>query len=417
MQHDARGHEDVVEQILSLTLSHMNTRHRILLLLANVLLPVAATLAQRNSSKSNATTEYTVYAGTFTSVRGGESKGIYSFRFQPETGILGAPRVAAETDNPSFLAINPTDQFLYSVNNIMEYQGQDAGSVSSFAIDPATGDLKFLNRVSSRSPGPTHLSVDHTSKALLVANYQGGSVVSFPIKADGSLGGAVSFDQHSGSSVNPDRQAGPHAHEMAVSPDNRFVFTPELGLDLVMSYRLDPAKATLAPNDPAFVKVTPGSSRRHLVFHPNGRFAYSVNEVGSSVTAYTYDRQRGILTVIETLPTIPEDFKDTNTAAEIATDPAGKFLYASNRGHDTIAVFAINATKGTLKPLERIVTGGKYPRYFTFDPTGEYVLVAHQNSDNIVLFRFDKQTGHLTPTGASIHLPSPVCLLFGVPSK
>ena len=176
-----------------------------------MLLPVAATLAQRNSKKSNATTEYTVYAGTFTGGRG-ESKGIYSFHFQPATGTLGTPKVAAETDSPSFLAINPTNQFLYSVNNIMDYQGQSAGSVSSFAIDTATGDLKFLNRVSSRSPGPTHLSVDHTSKTLLVANYQGGSVASFPIQPDGSLGEAISFDQHSGSSVNPDRQAGPHAH-------------------------------------------------------------------------------------------------------------------------------------------------------------------------------------------------------------
>jgi 6-phosphogluconolactonase len=389
----------------------------ILLLLATVLLPVAATFAQQNSKKSNARSEYTVYVGTFTGGRGGSSKGIYSFRFQPATGTLGAAKVVAETDSPSFLAVNPTNQFLYSVNNIMNYQGQNAGSVSSFAIDPATGDLKFLNRVSSHSPGPTHLSVDHTSKALLVANYQGGSVASFPIKADGSLGEMVSFDQHSGSSVNPARPAVPHAHEMAVSPDNRFVFTPELGLDRVMSYRLDPVKATLTPNEPAFVAVNPGSGPRHMIFHPNGRFAYSVNETGSSVTGYTYDRQRGILTVIETLPTIPEDFKGTNAAAEIATDPAGKFLYASNRGHDTIAVFAIDAAKGTLKPLERIATTGKFPRYFTFDPTGEYVLVAHQNSDNVVLFRFDKETGHLTPTGASIPVPSPVCLLFAGPGK
>ncbi len=385
--------------------------YRYSLLLATALLPVAAAFAQPNSGKPNAAGGYTVYSGAFEG--GKQGKGVYSFHFDPATGTFGTATLAAETDSPEFLALDQTHRFLYVANYINNYLGERAGSISSYAIDAATGDLKFLNRISSRGAGPAHIAVDHTNKVLLVANYQGGSVVSYPINPDGSVGESVSFYQHgAGSVASTDRRSGPRTHEMAVSPDNRFVLVPDLGLDRVMSYRLDPAKTALAPNDPQFVTLKPGSGPRHIVFHPNGRFAYSVNETSSSVTGFAYDAQRGILTMIETLPAIPEDFTAFNQGAEIAMDPAGKFLYASNRGHDSIAVFAIDAAKGMLKPLERVVTGGKTPRYITFDPTGRYMLVAHQNSDNVVLFRFDNRTGHLTPTGASVSLPSPACLVF-----
>lgn len=392
----------------------MKPHHPRFFALASALLLLVVNGAGQTTSKT-AQREVLVYAGTFTAAgpsgSSTGSKGIYVFRFRPATGTLSRPEVAAETDNPSFLAVDLTNHFLYSVNNVMNYEGKGTGSVSLFAIDAETGKLKFLNRVSSRGPGATHVSVDRTGHTVLVANYQGGSVASFPIRPDGSLGEAASFFQHTGSSVDG-RQTGPHAHAMMVSPDNRFVFTPELGLDKVMSYHLDPVIAVLTPNDPPFVTVSPGSGPRHLAFHPNGRFVFVVNEIGSTVTAFTYNKEPGILNPIQTISTLPEGFTGANAAAEIFVDPTGKFLYASNRGHDSIAVFGIDQEKGTIKAVERIITTGKMPRYFGFDPTGQYVLVAHQNSGNVLVFKFDRTTGCLTPTGASIDVPSPVCLVF-----
>lgn len=370
-----------------------------------------ANLAAQGGEKPAAEGEFIVYIGTFTSTAQ-KSKGIYSCRFRPATGTLTSADLVAEAANPTFLALDPSRRFLYSVNAIANYEGQNAGSISSFSIDARTGGLKLLNRVSSRGTGPTHLVVDKTDRCLLAANYTGGSVAAFPVKGDGSLGEVSSFFQHTGFSVNPQRQAGPHAHSVNLSPDNRFALVADLGLDQVLSYRLDPDRAALTLNDPPFVKVSPGSGPRHMAFHPNGRFAYVISEMLSSVTAFAYDRARGSLKEIQTISTLPKDFSGRNAAAEVAVDPTGRFLYGSNRGHDSIAVFTIDHRKGTLTLVEQVSTQGKAPRYFTFDPTGGYLLAANQDSDNIVLFRVDQKTGRLTPAGPSIEVPSPVCVIF-----
>ena len=371
-------------------------------------------LAAQGGERPAAKGEFIAYVGTFTTTQ--KSKGIYACRFQPATGTLTPADLVVETANPTFLAVDPSRRFLYSVNAIANYEGQTAGSISSFSIDAKTGGLKLLNRVSSRGAGPTHLVVDQTGRCLLAANFTGGSVAAFPVKGDGSLGEASSFYQHTGSSLNPRRQAGPHAHSVNLAPDNRFVLVADLGLDQVLSYRLDPGKAVLTVNDPSFVKVSPGSGPRHMAFHPNGRFAYVINEMLSTVTAFAYDPARGSLKELQTISTLPKDFSGRNTAAEVAVDRTGRFLYGSNRGHDSIALFTIDPRNGTLTLVEQVSAQGKAPRYFTFDPTGTYLLAANQDSDNIVLFRADQRTGRLTPAGRSIEVPSPVCVVF-VPAR
>lgn len=271
--------------------------------------------------------------------------------------------------------------------------------------------LTSLNKVSTRGTIPAHLVVDSTGKSLVVANYGSGSVAVFPVNGDGSLGAASAFVQHSGSSTGP-RQKGPHAHAVVLSADNRFVFVPDLGLDEVLSYRLDPAAGTLTPNDPPFTKVTQGSGPRHFAFHPDGQFAYTVHEMGSLVTVFAYDRAGGTLKELQTISTLPRDFSGTNNSAELQVHPNGRFLYASNRGHNSIAVFAIDPRAKTLTLVEHVPTQGKTPRNFAIDPTGRYLLAANQDTNNIVIFRIDQKTGRLTPTGDNLETPLPVCLLF-----
>ena len=360
--------------------------------------------AKRVSSKG----EFLVYIGTYTRH---DSKGIYAYRFQPATGKLTSIGLVGETENPSFLALHPNHRYLYAVNEISNYEGQSAGSVSSFSIDVKTGMLAPLNKMTTRGTIPAHLVVDKTGKSLVVANYGSGSVAAFPLNADGSLGAASAFVQHAGSSTGS-RQRGPHAHAVVLSPDNRFVFVPDLGLDQVLSYRLDPAKGTLTPNDPPFTKVTQGSGPRHFVFHPNGRFAYTLSEMGSLVTVFAYDQAGGTLKDLQTISTLPKGFSGTNNAAELEVHPNGRFLYASNRGHDSIAVFVIDPRANTLTLVEHVPTQGKMPRNFAIDPTGAYLLAANQNTNNIVLFRIDQKTGRLTPTGDDLKTPSPVCVIF-----
>ncbi len=350
------------------------------------------------------------YVGTYTA--GQKSKGIYAYRFQPASGISTPIGLVAETANPSFITIHPNRQFLYAVNEVNTYEGQSAGSISAFSIEAQTGKLRFLNKVSSRGAAPCHLSTDKTGKWLLAANYGGGSIAAFPIEKAGSLGEASAVAQHTGSSVNLTRQRGPHAHSVNLSPDNRFALASDLGLDQVLIYRFDAAQGTLTPNDPPFVKVKPGAGPRHFAFHPNGLFAYVINEMGSSVTALTYTPAGGILKEIQTIPTLPRDFIGNNSTAEIEAHQNGRFLYGSNRGHDSIAVFAIDPREGTLTPVEQVLTQGKTPRNFSIDPTGEYLFAANQGSDNIVVFRIDQKTGRLTPTGNVLKTPSPVCLVF-----
>lgn len=353
--------------------------------------------------------DYYVYVGTSTNQQG---KGIYVFRLDTDTGKLTPLGLAAEETKPSFLAIHPAQKYLYAVSEISNYEGQKSGAVSAFAIAAETGKLTFLNKVSSRGAGPAFVAVDKTGKSALVANYGSGNVAALPIQQDGRLSEATAFVQHTGSSVNPKRQEGPHAHSINVSPDDRFAFAADLGLDQIRIYRFDAAAGTLTPNDPAFAAVPPGSGPRHFAFHPSGKFAYVINEMGNTVTAFSYDAARGALKPLQTISTLPADFKDESYCAEVQVHPSGKFLYGSNRGHDSIAVFAIDPAKGTLQFIETVPTGGKWPRNFGLDPTGSYLIAANQNSNNIVVFRIDAKTGRLTPTGQQLEVSAPVCVKF-----
>ena len=354
--------------------------------------------------------EYLVYIGTYTMQK--TSKGIYVYRFDSATGKLTSLGLAADTVNPSFLAVHPNRRFLYAVNEISSYEGQKSGGVSAFAIDRGTGKLTFLNEVASRGADPCYVAVDNTAKYVLVANYTGGSVAVFPVLDDGRLGEASSFVQHTGHGVNPQRQEGPHAHSINLSPDNRFAIAADLGLDQLLVYRFDPTHGTLAPNNPPFAKINPGAGPRHFTFHPSGKFAYVINEMGSTVTAFSYDAAGGVLRALQTISTLPKAFAGNNDDAEVQAHPSGKFLYGSNRGHDSIAVFAIDAGRGTLTPVEHVPTQGETPRNFRIDPTGSYLFAANQDSDNIVVFRIDPKTGRLTPTGQTLEVPSPVCVKF-----
>jgi 6-phosphogluconolactonase len=352
--------------------------------------------------------QYLVYVGTYTDHG---SKGIYSYRFDSSTGKLSSLSLAAETTEPSFLAIDSSGRFLYAANEIADYGGQSTGAASAFAIQPETGKLSFLNQVSSRGAAPAHITLDRTGRCALVSNYTAGSVAVFPVLKDGRLGEASSFVQHKGSSVNPERQKGPHAHAIALSPDNRFAAVADLGLDELLVYSFDSTKGTLGAN-PQIVKSAPGAGPRHLAFSSDGRFLYVINELQSTVVTYSYHAATGVLHELQTIPTLPKTFRGNSTAAEIEIHPSGKFLFASNRGDDSIAVFAIDPGTGTLTNVENDPISGKTPRNFAIDPTGSWLLAANQDSNNIVVFRIDQRTGHLTPTGDVFQAPSPTCLKF-----
>lgn len=349
-----------------------------------------------------AQTDWTMYVGTYTS---GSSKGIYAYKYQPSTGKLTPLGLAAESSNPTFLAVHPNQRFLYAVNE------NNTGMVSAFAIDAATSKLKPLNQVSSKGSGPCHLSVDKTGKWLFVANYNSGSVAAFPIKMDGSLGDASASFQHSGKSVNAERQSGPHAHVATISPDNRFVWVCDLGLDEVLSYRIDAAKG-MTPNDPPFAKVEPGAGPRHVVFRADSKFAYVEDEMGASVTVFSYDAAKGTMRQVQVISTLPVGYTGTKSGAEIALHPSSKFLYTSNRGHDSIAIFKVDGAKGTLTGAGTVPTEGKTPRNFAIDPTGNYLFAGNQDSNSMVTFKIDQQTGALTPTGDKYELGAPVSIVF-----
>jgi 6-phosphogluconolactonase len=349
--------------------------------------------------------EYFLYIGTYTRQ---ESKGIYAYRFQTATGELTPVGLVAATESPSWINLHPNGRVMYASNEGRDFE-KGSSSVSAFSIDRKTGQLTFLNRVGTRG-SPCHAVVEKTGKTLIAANYGGGSVVAYPVKADGSLGEATSFIQHEGNSIGS-RQKGPHAHEVVLSPDHRFVLVPDLGLDQVLSYKVDAATATLTPNDPPFAPITPGSGPRHMEFHPNGKFAYVNSEMGSLETVFAYDASKGVMKSIQTISTLPEGFTETNNTAETEVHPSGRFLYVSNRGHDSIAVFSIGGD-GKLTFVEHVSTQGKTPRNFVIDPTGTYLLAANQNTDNIVQFRIDQKTGRLTPTGTVLTVDAPVSMLF-----
>lgn len=350
-----------------------------------------------------------LYVGTYTS---GESEGIYLCEMDSETGALTRKGVTQDVVNPSFLAIHPTRKYLYAVNEIGNFQGEPSGAVSAFAMDADTGKLTLLNQQSSRGGAPCHLVVDEAGKNVLVANYTGGSIACLPIASDGRLRAASSTVQHKGSSVNRRRQEAPHAHSINLDDANRFAVVGDLGLDKILVYRFDGSKGTLIANDPPGIAVKPGAGPRHFSFHPNGRFGYVINELQRTVTALAYDANHGKFEVLQTISTLPPGAQPVGSTAEVRVHPNGKFLYGSNRGHDSIVVYRIHEDTGRLKYVENEATQGKTPRNFALDPTGKFLLAENQQSNSIVVFAVDQGTGALTPTGHTLEIPSPVCIRF-----
>lgn len=347
--------------------------------------------------------EFDVFFGTHNT---GPGHGFSVARFDSDTGNLTVPRFVQQADSPAFFVLSTDGRHLYSVNS-----GNNDG-LSAYAVDAATGNLTFLNRVDTGGGDPSYVSLDKTGRFALVANYSGGSVAVFAVQPDGSLGNRTAFIQHTGHSVNPQRQTHAYAHSIITDPSNRYAIVCDLGLDKVFVYRFDAQTGTLTPNDPPFAAAHPGSGPRHPAFSPDGKYLYVIHEMGSIITQFAWDGNAGTLKELATVSTLPPDFKGTSTCAEIQILANGKFLYASNRGHDSIAVFAIAPADGSLTPIQWIPSGGKTPRNFAFDPTGQWLLATNHGSNNAVVFRIDQTTGKLTQQGDPVPIVYPFCERF-----
>ncbi|SFJ11508.1 lactonase family protein [Planctomicrobium piriforme] len=357
---------------------------------------------------------YRVYVGTYTTYGAKESKGIYLFEFDPATGKAGEPRLVAEGANPSFMAFGPGSKNLYVVNEVAAIgpapQQQGTASLTAYRVDQKTGELKLLNSVPTQGTITCHVSVDREGEHALVASYgKGKSAVCFDLNADGSIGKATSSVQHSGKSANPKRQESPHAHSVNLSPDGRFAFVADLGTDRLKVYPFDQKTGKLDGEHAQTVTAKPGAGPRHFAFHPNGKFAYNNNELDWTVTAFSYDAATGKLNPLQTITTIPADYTGTGGTAEVVVHPSGKFLYVSNRGPDSLAIYQIGEN-GKLTAVGFTSTNGKIPRNFSIDPTGQFLMAANQDSDTVVVFKIDQTTGGLTPTGEVIRVPMPVCV-------
>jgi 6-phosphogluconolactonase len=344
-----------------------------------------------------------VYFGTH---RSGTNVGFSIAHFDTDTGVLTKPTFLVESPSPAYFVIHPDGRHLYTCNS------GSPGAVSAYEIEPQTGQLKFLNRVPAGGTDTSYVSLDQTGHYVLVASYSGGNIAVFAIKSDGGLGDRTAFVQHTGHSVNPQRQTRAYAHSIIVDPSNRFALVCDLGLDKVFVYRFNAQDGSLTPNDPPFATIAPGSGPRHVKFHPNGRWVYVISEIASTVTAFNWDSTNGTLAEFQSVSALPADFQGTNTSAEIMVHPNGKFLYASNRGNDSLAVFAIDQTTGKLTPVEHVPSGGTTPRNFAFDPTGKWIICSNHGSDNAFVFRVDENTGKLTQTGQPVAVPYPFCERF-----
>lgn len=351
--------------------------------------------------------DYFVYVGTYTD---GGSEGIYICRLDTSTGELRQIGIARNVCNPSYLVIDGERHRLYAVNEVSNFDGRPGGAVSAFAIQPSSGELLLINQISSHGGAPCYLSLDLSGRYLLVANYTGGNTAVIPVGEDGVLGEPTDTIAHSGSSLHPQRQAGPHPHSIVLDPAGQHVFVPDLGLDKVMQYRFDRKNGRLYANQRPWVGVKAGSGPRHIVFHPNGGTAYVINELSSTITAYEYDSTKGTLKHRQTVTTLPEGYSGTNIAADLHLTPNGKLLLGSNRGHDSIALYAVNQEDGWLTWIDCISTRGRTPRGFTIDPSGTFVLVANQDSHTMAIFRIDEDHGTIFATGHEAHVPNPVCV-------
>jgi len=371
------------------------------------------------------TIETLVYVGTYTEpirfgtgkVLQGKGEGIYTFRMDPECGALEPAGITTGVANPSYLTFDTTGRFLYAVNELKSYRDRPTGTVSAFAVDPATGALAFLNRQPTHGTDPCHVVVDRQRKHVFVANFMSGSVCVLPVGDGGSLGDACDFVQHLGASIDPARQTGPHAHSVTLDKANRYAFVPDLGLDKLLIYTFDAKRGMLEPNGAPWIKMKPGAGPRHVALHPGGRFAYLINELNSTVAALACDRKTGALRELQVVPTLPEGFSGSSTGADIHVAASGRFVYASNRGHDSIAAYRIDPRTGLLTYVDHAATQGRTPRSFCLDPSGRFALVANQDSDCVVTFRIDARTGTLQTTGHSVAVPTPVCVKIRSPAS
>lgn len=364
-----------------------------------------------------ASSKPTIYAyiGTFAQaeeqIRAG-LEGIHIFRMQSPAAAWEPVQTVQGQLHPSFLAADPHGRYLYVVTRPEETEGVPGGAVSAFAIDPASGKLAYLNRQASHGFGPCYVSVERSGRYVLVANYRSGSVAMLPVRRDGRLGPASDFVQHVGSGPRSDRQEGPHAHCVIPDPSNRFALVADLGLDRVFVYRLDLERGKLVSNDPPFAALRPGAGPRHLAFHPNGRYLYVIDELDSTLTVCAWDGDRGALEPIQSVTTLPAGWAGENDPADVHLTPSGRFLYGSNRGHDSLAIYAVVEQTGLVELLGHQPTHGKCPRNFAIDPSGAFLFVANQDTDNIVAFRLDGETGRLAPTGQEIKATAPTCVQF-----
>jgi len=387
-------------------MNHHDTSRRQFLSLAGL---SVSGLALGSARKRSSQSELIVYVGTYTN--NGRSQGIYVCRLDLSSGELKQIDVAKGVANPSFLTLDPKGRFLYAVNEVKEFEGKAVGAVSAFSIERTTGRLTLVNQQSSGGSGPCHLSLDGSGKFLLVANYDAGSFEVLPIR-QGALGLPIDLIQHRGSSVNPKRQAGPHAHCVVTDKNNRRVFVTDLGLDKIMIYEFDSDTGKLTSNQKRWFQTKPGAGPRHFAFHNKGRWAYVISELDSTMSALAYDRASGELREVQTISTLPADFTGKSYCAELQVSPSGRFLYGSNRGHDSIVVYSINQTSGKLGLVEYVSTQGKVPRNFAIEPGGRWLLAANQNSDSVASFAIDPKSGKLSPSGHSVEIPVPVCVAF-----
>jgi 6-phosphogluconolactonase len=350
--------------------------------------------------------DYYVYFGTHSF---GPNRGFSLAHFNSDTGNLTTPQLLLPAVVPGFFMIHPDGRHLYACNTL---GAKTAGKVSAYTLDPKTGNLAFLNSQPSGGADPSYISFDKTGRYALVANYNGANVAVFPILADGSLGNRTGFDQHTGKSVDPKRQTQPYAHSIIVDPTNRFALNPDLGLDKVFIYKFDAKTGNITPNDPPFAATKPGTGPRHIIFSPNEKYAYLISEMGSIVTQFAWNSANGTLKELQTISTLPPDFNGTNTDAEIALSPDGKFLYASDRGLNALTTFSVDPADGHLTTLDFTPTQGKTPRNFSLDPTGKWIIASNQDSNTILILRRDETTGKLSPASPLIPLAYPFCERF-----
>jgi 6-phosphogluconolactonase len=353
-----------------------------------------------------------VYIGTGTGANDPQH-GIFVMRFDPASGKMSDVKLAATSARSTFIFIHPNRKWLYAFNEMSDANGNKGGGVEAFEIDPASGSLKLINNQPSGGKGPCYVSVDPSGRVALVANYGSGALASLAIdQASGALSPPVSVIQHSGSSANKERQSGPHAHSLNADPSGKFAISCDLGTDRVDVYKLDAAPAKLTENDPPFATVAPGSGPRHLAFSKDQKFVYVANEVNNTVTVFAWDGSRGSLSEVQTIGTLPADYSGTDTVSEVQVSPSGRFVYAANRGSNTMAIFAADQSTGKLEPRGHVPCGGNWPRNFRIDPSGKFMLVTNERSGNVVEFRIDDATGALTPTGESVQIPTPMCAKF-----